>query len=104
MALINDPRRVDDLDRSTPATCQRVIGVDGKFVQLDLSQESSQTLDAVLAPYLAAGRPVKDEFGDYDAAAVRAWARQQGHPIGDRGKISRKLIEQFLATRNKEEA
>ena len=99
MALINDPRRVDDMDRTTPAVRQRVVGVDGRFFQLDLSQENSDALDAALAPYLDAGRQVRDELGDYDASQVRAWAREKGYQIGDRGKISRKIIEEFLSTR-----
>lgn len=56
------------------------------------------------APYaghlrLAASRPrgYNEQMQPPPASAVRAWARAQGLPVGDRGRLSPDLVDAYLA-------
>jgi hypothetical protein len=40
----------------------------------------------------ADGRPHRDE-----AAAIRAWARENGHEVSDRGRIPKTVVEAYRA-------
>jgi hypothetical protein len=46
----------DDLDHEQKADVTRNLGVDGVIYEIDLTAEHSEQLDALLAPYLRAGR------------------------------------------------
>jgi hypothetical protein len=32
-----------------------------------------------------------------DTAAVREWARENGHEVSERGRVSKKIIDAYLA-------
>jgi len=97
---------VDDLDGSA-ASESVSFGLDGVDYTIDLSTASAKHLREALAPFVARGRRVtRIRWGDAQEArittraqnqAVRAWARDQGEAISDRGRISRDLVARFRA-------
>jgi hypothetical protein len=97
---------LDDLDGS-PAEETVTFALDGVAYQMDLSAENAAALREALAPFIgharrtrgAARRPAKStsRAASSDTAAVRAWAREQGIAVNERGRISAALREQYEA-------
>lgn len=115
---------VDDLDGG-PAVETVRFEVDGAGFEIDLSAAHAAELRRVLAPFVAAARPVgharpaarprphgrsrvvaaggtADRGTTEDDTEVltemREWARANGFSVGGRGRISREAREAFLAT------
>jgi hypothetical protein len=96
----------DDLDGS-PAAETVMFGVDGVTYEIDLSEKNRAKLERELAPYVTAGRRMsrsrrRSSSGRQtgprtDRAAVRAWARDNGLQISERGRISAEVISQYEA-------
>jgi hypothetical protein len=71
--------------------------------EVDLSDTHRDELLRVLAPYIDAEhrvrggrRTVRSSAGaGEDRAAVRAWARENGHEIPDRGRIPTSVLEAY---------
>jgi len=108
---------VDDLDGSD-ATGTVSFALDGRAYEIDLSEDNAARLRDSLASFVAAGRksggasaaagrrtqkmtassgrrpqPLDRE----QTAAIRAWARQNGHQVSDRGRISKTVVDAFQA-------
>jgi len=87
----------DDLGGSPDAESVS-FGLDGVSYEIDLAAANKTRLAAAVAPYLAAGRkvirrrraPQPAAGGRVDRAAVRAWARDAGLAVSERGRISTK--------------
>ncbi|MFF0481073.1 Lsr2 family protein [Streptomyces sp. NPDC004435] len=87
---------VDDLD-GTEASQTVNFALDGKTYEIDLSDENAAKLREELAPYLGAGRkmsggrtPVRRTGTAKpvrDSGAVRAWGRENGYEVSDRGRV-----------------
>lgn len=96
----------DDIDGS-PNAGTVTFGLDGVSYEIDLAQSNRARLAEELAPFIAAGRrasarrPAAGRAGrgarSADRAAVRAWARQAGMAISERGRISAEVIRQYEA-------
>jgi hypothetical protein len=96
----------DDLDGS-PGAVTVTFGVDGVGYEIDLGQPNRDRLAGSLAPFIAAGRRVsrgsrRGTSGPArgprpDRAAVRAWARQAGLAVSERGRISAEVMSQYEA-------
>jgi hypothetical protein len=96
----------DDLDGS-PAAETVMFGIDGVTYEIDLSERNQAKLERELAPYVAAGRRVsrsrrrggsgRQAGPRPDRAAVRAWAKDNGLTISERGRISAEVISQYEA-------
>lgn len=96
----------DDLDGSAGAETV-AFGLDGASYEIDLAQPNQARLAAALAPYIEAGRKVTRGGGRrssgpagalrVDRAAVRAWARQSGLEVSERGRISAEIMKQYEA-------
>ncbi|MGH3303362.1 MAG: histone-like nucleoid-structuring protein Lsr2 [Streptosporangiaceae bacterium] len=96
----------DDLDGS-PAAGTVMLGIDGVTYEIDLSERNRARLERELGPYVAAGRRVtrgrrrassgRPPGPRADRAAVRAWARDNGLSISERGRISAEVISQYEA-------
>jgi hypothetical protein len=96
----------DDLDGS-PAAETVMFGFDGVTYEIDLSERNRARLHRDLAPYVAAGRQVthsrrrggagRQTAPRTDRAAVRAWARDNGMKVSERGRISAEVIHQYEA-------
>jgi hypothetical protein len=96
-------RLVDDLDDAAETLDFSYRGVDH---QIDLSAKNARALDKLLAPYLevsrrraerpATSRPVtKAPSGAPVAKAVRAWAKNQGIQVSDRGRVAADVMRRY---------
>ncbi len=97
---------IDDLDGSDATRTIR-FGYSGTAYSIDLNDKNAGKLDKVIATYVAAARKdgaqakrhaVMSGGGsrdDYDPAAVRAWAKERGIPVNDRGRVSADVVNQW---------
>jgi Spy/CpxP family protein refolding chaperone len=96
----------DDIDGS--ANAQTVtFGLDGIIYEIDLGKKNRAKLERDIAPYIEAGRRVsrarsrvtasRPPAARVDRAAVRAWAKQHGLQVSERGRISAAVMEQYEA-------
>ena len=107
---------VDDLDGSDAAGTV-LFAIDGRAYEIDLSEDNAARLRESLASFVAAARkgggaaaagrrtpkmtassgrrpqPLDRE----QTAAIRAWARQNGHQVSERGRISKTVVDAFQA-------
>ncbi len=103
---------VDDLTGEPADTTVR-FALDSREYELDLTEKNAEELRATLSRYVQAARkvsggrrgapaakPGKPGFSEVDPAAVRAWAAGHGIEVPPRGRISRKVIEQYRAAGN----
>ncbi|SFP72312.1 Lsr2 protein [Amycolatopsis arida] len=103
---------IDDID-GTEAAETVEFGLDGVTYQIDLSEENAEELREALAQYIeharraggrkraAGGRngqrtPIDREQNQ----AIRAWARENGYEISDRGRIPSEVVEAYHAANN----
>jgi hypothetical protein len=113
MAQQTTVRFIDDLDGSD-ASGTFDFSIDGRQYQIDLSDENAAKLRDALAPYIGAARkaggrrrgrvarqtvvaekPVRSNRDQ--TAAIREWARANGHTVSDRGRISKSVIQAYQA-------
>lgn len=97
---------VDDLDGTQLEDGQGEtvrFGLDGKAYEIDLSAENAAALQEELAPFVKAGRrqggsgiPRRRSSGR-DLDAIRAWARENGYEVADRGRISADVEKAYNA-------
>jgi len=105
---------VDDID-GTPIPEGEggtvVFSIDRKSYEIDLSDENQRKLRDALAPYIDAGRVVSSgaattrsrgtakssASNGHDLAAVREWARKNGHTVSDRGRVPAAVLEAYDA-------
>lgn len=100
---------VDDLDGGK---ADRTIAFtfDGVNFEIDLSKKNATAFEKALKPYLQAARKVRrspsrtttrttsrrrSKRTGPDLAAVRDWARANGHTISDRGRIPTAVLEAY---------
>jgi len=89
------------------------FGVDGSGYEIDLCREHAGQLRESFAGYVGAARRASGRTapasgggrrrrnrGSGEAAAIRDWARQQGLPVPERGRIPADLAEKY-ATANR---
>ena len=90
---------VDDIDKSSPADETVSFSLDGVSYEIDLTSDNAARLRDDLSVWIghaertggrrSAGRsPAKSSGTRSDLGAVRAWARENGHQVSDRGRIS----------------
>ncbi len=98
---------VDDIDQS-PADENVNFGLDGINYEIDLSAENAQALRDALNKYIAAGRraggravrgrgPAAASKGVSDVAQIRAWARENGYTVHERGRIQAEVRDAYYA-------
>lgn len=110
---------VDDLDGSeADETVQ--FALDGVTYEIDLSAENAEELRDALAPYIeharrAGGRKrtssrrrrngqvtTRSSTAEREQnQAIRAWAREQGYEISDRGRIPTEVAEAYRKAHGK---
>lgn len=103
----------DDLtgEESTEIDTYTIL-VNGTGVEIDLTPESHDKLMEALSPFLHAqgarrvrgtstggsrrprGRAAASPKGA-DSAAIRAWAKEQGYEVNDRGRVSATVRESY---------
>jgi hypothetical protein len=95
---------VDDLDQSD-AEETVAFGLDGKEYAIDLNKKNARSLRDALAPYVAHARPVSSRSGRRSSKAgngpaaseIRAWARDNGFTVPDRGRVAAEVREAYAA-------
>ena len=97
----------DDLDGG-PAEHTVTFALDGKDYEIDPSTDHAEKLREALRPYAAAGRKTTRGGGtrntgnraaksDPDTAKIRAWAKENGHEVSDRGRIHQSVKDAYYA-------
>ena len=105
----------DDVDGGEASETVQ-FGLEGVQYEIDLSEENAEKLRRAVSLYVEHGRRIGGRrsatgsgggnsggtgggaasSGDgVDNAAVRAWAREQGIEVSDRGRIKSEVIQQF---------
>ena len=103
---------VDDLDGDGPADETVEFSIDGVSYEIDLSVKNAKRLRDEFKQLIDAGRrvggrrrgrpgaPGRGGRGSIDreqSAAIREWARRNGHKVSTRGRIPAEIIEAFHA-------
>jgi hypothetical protein len=114
MAQQTTVRLVDDLDGSK-ASGTVAFSFDGRSYEIDLSDKNTDKLRKALTPFIDAarkaggrgsgrGRGQRQSTADRPARsnreetqAIREWARQNGHKVSERGRISQTVLEAYRA-------
>lgn len=98
----------DDLDGGK-ADRTLHFAFDGTNYEIDLSKKNATALEKVLKPYVESARKVRQPArrgrpastarrgGRTDLGEIRAWARNNGHEISDRGRIPAAVVEAYNA-------
>jgi Lsr2 len=95
----------DDLDGG-PADETLRFGLGGSEYEIDLSKKNASTFRRQLAPYIEharkAGsrprrRPVRTASRRERSGDIRAWAKDHGIAISERGRIPASVVEQYEA-------
>lgn len=105
----------DDLDPDLEAQETVAFSLDGTIYELDLTSEHSNQMRQALQPYVDAGRRIgvpraarstaktapkstadSGKGGGADPSAVRAWAKDNGIQVNERGRIKATVVAQFL--------
>lgn len=96
---------VDDLDGKSQADETVRFSLDDVSYEIDLTAQHAEKLRGDLKGWIHAGRRVagrqrrsprsglsRETEG---SAVIRQWARRNGHPVSDRGRIPRAVIDAF---------
>src|SRR5258708_18112207 len=95
----------DDLDGG-PADVTVRFSLGGQDYEIDLSAKNAGVFRSQLAVFIdharpaAAGRPgrrARTASSRLRSAAIRAWAKEQGIAVSDRGRIPTSVVEQYQA-------
>ncbi|MFD2395529.1 Lsr2 family protein [Dietzia aerolata] len=114
MAVRYETIYVDDLDgvEIEDGRAETIkFGVDGKDYEIDLSEQNAAAFREAIQPYLSAARPAdngkkraaKTSRRSSSSAAkgetgkIRAWARENGYTVSDRGRIPAEIMEAYNA-------
>ncbi|GAA1909699.1 histone-like nucleoid-structuring protein Lsr2 [Nocardioides marmoribigeumensis] len=103
---------IDDLDES-PAAETVSFALDGVSYEIDLSEANAEGLRNALAPYLGHARRTGGRRGGSsrgssasssrssaasgNAADIRAWARENGFEVSERGRVSAEVRSAYAA-------
>lgn len=91
------------------------FSLDGVAYEIDLTEENAAALRDALAPYVAAARSISSARatsagaggsgrtrrrpGQQDYSAVRAWAKDNGYKVSERGRVPASVLEAYAAAR-----
>lgn len=105
-------RLLDDLDGSEAQETVK-FGLRGVDYEIDLNPKNAAALEKALAKYVEAGHRVaapraRTRSGPgrggagakADVGAIRAWARENGFTVSDRGRIPSEAREAYEAASN----
>lgn len=96
---------VDDLDGGE-ADETVTFSLDGKSYEIDLTTANAEKLRESLAEFVKAGRRTGGRSagrgkaratsgGSQDTAKVRAWAKENGYNVNDRGRVPADIREAY---------
>ncbi|MFE9122699.1 Lsr2 family protein [Streptomyces sp. NPDC007172] len=95
----------DDLtgEESAEAATHQIV-IDGVAYEVDLGPDSYDKFMEAVNPFLQAGRrirrgakagPARQTGANNDTAAIRAWAKEKGYDINDRGRVPTEIREAY---------
>lgn len=99
---------IDDIDGGEATETVR-FGLDQFTYDIDLSDTHAAQLREALAPYVAGGRKAGNARGgprrqagssrtnSTRLAKIREWAKANGYSIGDRGRVSKDIVDAYDA-------
>ncbi|UQA93917.1 histone-like nucleoid-structuring protein Lsr2 [Streptomyces halobius] len=97
---------VDDLDGGE-AHETVTFALDGKSYEIDLSDANAEKLRESLAEFVKSGRKTggrsggrgkgrtASAAGSQDTAKIRAWAKENGYSVNDRGRVPADIREAY---------
>lgn len=103
---------VDDFDGEGPADETVEFSIDGVSYEIDLSAKNAKKIREDFKQWIDAGRRVggrrrgrpggaagrgRASIDREQSAAIREWARRNGHKVSTRGRIPAEIIEAFHA-------
>lgn len=102
---------VDDIDGTVlePGEGETVLfSLDGKGYEIDLTEENARRLRETFEKYVSVARRVGSQTassrprrrasgGGRDLQAVRAWARENGYTVSDRGRVPEAVLTAYDA-------
>jgi hypothetical protein len=96
---------VDDLDGTElPEGSGQTVSfsLDGVSYEVDLSKKNADALRKDLKRYVDVARKVGRQQARrtsrrQDSSAIRAWAKQHGHEVSERGRIPASVVEAYQA-------
>ncbi|GGG71386.1 Lsr2 family protein [Kocuria dechangensis] len=97
----------DDLEGG-PADETVQFGVDGRHYEIDLSTANAEKLREALRPFVASSRRAQGKTtratgarsssgGNPETAKIRAWAKENGYEVSDRGRIHQSVKDAYYA-------
>jgi hypothetical protein len=102
---------IDDLDGTEGAETVS-FSLDGVSYEIDLSEKNAAKLRDDFATWVGNARKVgrggssstgrsstRRSRGGNDTAAIRAWAKENGYEVSERGRISREVMDAYAAAR-----
>lgn len=95
---------IDDIDGNDAVETLQ-FGLDGKGYEIDLNAKNAKKLRDALAPYVGharrtggrARRGRASASSGASATEVRAWARDNGYDVSDRGRVPAEIREAYEA-------
>ena len=101
---------VDDIDGGEAEETVS-FALDGVSYEIDLSAKNSKKMRDALAPYIAEARKASSgrrrsaaggssrrrSSGAGSASAIRAWARENGYEVSERGRVSEEVRSAYEA-------
>ncbi|MFF4223171.1 Lsr2 family protein [Streptomyces abikoensis] len=101
----------DDLTGEESAeAATHTFSLDGVAYEIDLGHDSYDKLLEALAPFTKAGRRTgkarkpaarkTSGAGNQDTAKIRAWAKENGYSVNDRGRVPADVREAYMAANN----
>ena len=97
---------VDDIDGGE-ADETVTFALDGKTYEIDLTTANADKLRGLLGPYVKGGRRTGGRAaggrgkaraasgGSQDTAQIRAWAKENGYEVNDRGRVPASIREAY---------
>ncbi|MEV0388167.1 Lsr2 family protein [Nonomuraea sp. NPDC050643] len=104
---------VDDIDGGD-AVGTTNFALDGTDYEIDLSGSNRELLEKALAPFITKARAVRADksvrgrrqgtgstrsLNREKSTEIRRWAKAQGLPVSERGRIAATVVEQYEAAR-----
>jgi hypothetical protein len=94
----------DDIDGSQAEQTVK-FGWLGAEYEIDLNDKNFASFEKAITKYVTAGRKVRGgakarstkASSDVDLAAVRAWAKDAGYEVSDRGRVSTAVLDAYRA-------
>jgi hypothetical protein len=99
----------DDLDGG-PADETVRFGFGGSDYEIDLSKKNANTFRKQLAPFIEHARksgrgpvrrPIRTAASRQRSGDIRAWAKDNGIAVSERGRIPASVVEQYQAATGK---